>query len=341
MKARWVGLEDGVVLEEDGWKQFPGCPYYEVHRQGYVRASVVNRRAGVQPGKIVARHWTGTRFNVRIKDGPKNAEIRLADIVGRTFLGAAPSENHHAAFLNENPMDCSLRNLVWSDEGEGPPMFLLNNGEIVRPVAGYEGYHATSHGRIWSETRKRFIKPTILEGKQPFVHVYRNGKMTNRMLAKLIMEVFADLFPPKAHSNMMAGRRDGDVLNCSVDNLIWESQTSKARGRRVRTLSAKPIVKILAPAPRLIIGLLHNNGNVLPSQDEMRKERYYCDAQFNVLCGACATNRVISQSENLEAVDETFPFEFHVIHPIHSVRCSSCEAEVKGVLAGDETSAGI
>ena len=117
------------------------------------------------------------------------------------------------------------------------------------PVVGYEGlYEASYDGRVRSLKRKtpKVLKPTLMpEG-------YLRICLTKNRLGKcfLLHRVVAEAFLKKISGKPKVNHKDGNKLNCAVDNLEWcydsENIThSIDMGLRKRKLSKLEVIAIL------------------------------------------------------------------------------------------------
>lgn len=100
-----------------------------------------------------------------------------------------------------------------------------------KEVCGFEGYYKISDfGEIWSEDRvcidavgrKRFRKgqklnPDIAPNGYYRVTLAKNGKKTQRYLHRLL----AQHFIPNPDNLPQVNHKDGNKLNCNIDNLEW------------------------------------------------------------------------------------------------------------------------
>ena len=59
-----------------------------------------------------------------------------------------------------------------------------------RNIREFPGYQATNDGRIWNETKKRFLKPFINKQNYSTVTLYKNGVKYCRRINRLIFEAF-------------------------------------------------------------------------------------------------------------------------------------------------------
>jgi hypothetical protein len=97
------------------WRAVPGWPY-EVSDDGIVRRSTHDRPSGgVRPGRVLAdwadRH--GYR-RVHLSTPGKHACVFVHRLVALTFIGPAPSDEHHVAHFDGNPANNRADNLRWA-----------------------------------------------------------------------------------------------------------------------------------------------------------------------------------------------------------------------------------
>ncbi|MEB3103055.1 DUF5131 family protein [Ferviditalea candida] len=125
--------------------------------------------------------------------------------------------------------------------------------EEIRPISGYPGYFASSHGYIYSEKRgrRKRMKPDIGEQGHQRVQLHREGagRYGDRLLVhRIILEMFVGTPPtPDAQGR----HRDGNPGNNAVSNLLWGDQgenwsDSKRHGsyRRYSKLTHQQVTEI-------------------------------------------------------------------------------------------------
>lgn len=101
--------------------------------------------------------------------------------------------------------------------------------EEVRPIAGYPGYFASSHGFIYSERRgkRRRMSPDIADQGHQRVQLHRDSKGNRRGDRLLVHRIILETFVGPAPSEDAQGRhRDGVPTNNAVSNLLWGGQSA-------------------------------------------------------------------------------------------------------------------
>lgn len=151
--------------------------------------------------------WVSAKENVRNRDA--YSKYRLHGQIAR------PDKNEN------KEIDCSLE------------------GEIWKPVVGYEGlYEVSSLGRVRSTPREfvnsagvRTSKPGVIRYTRPNAHGYMSvtlfmdGKKTTHEVHRLVAEAFIE----KPDSKCEVDHIDADRTNNSVENLRWVDHTENMR----------------------------------------------------------------------------------------------------------------
>jgi hypothetical protein len=107
-----------------------------------------------------------------------------------------------------------------------------------RDVPGFPGYRVGSDGSVWSCLVKagrkgefrggiriiissswHRLKPTLVQDDRLSVGLYRNRKVTRRVLSRIVLEAFLGPPPP----GMQGCHNDGDVRNNCLSNLRWDT----------------------------------------------------------------------------------------------------------------------
>ena len=99
--------------------------------------------------------------------------------------------------------------------------------EQIRPIEGYPGYFASSHGFIYSRKHgsQRRMKPDIGEQGHQRVQLHREGsgvRGDRLLIHRIILETFVG---PSPALDAQARHRDGDPTNNAITNLLWGSQS--------------------------------------------------------------------------------------------------------------------
>lgn len=99
--------------------------------------------------------------------------------------------------------------------------------EILKPVVGYEEfYKVTNTGKVWSNSRKRFLKPVIDKyGYVYFQLCNKTGHYKTCKLHRLVYEAFRGPLQPGYDVNHV----DENKQNNNINNLV-----AMAHGQHVR-----------------------------------------------------------------------------------------------------------
>jgi len=69
----------------------------------------------------------------------------------------------------------------------------LETKEVVKEIKGFEGFYSvTSHGRVWSHRRKKWLKPYILKNGYQAITLSVNGDDIDKKVHRLVAEAFID-----------------------------------------------------------------------------------------------------------------------------------------------------
>jgi len=94
----------------------------------------------------------------------------------------------------------------------------LESKEVVKEIRGFEGFYSvTSHGRVWSHRRKKWLKPCIAGKGYLFVTLSVNGDDIDKKIHRLVAEAFIDNPGKKPQVN----HKNGIKTDCHVKNLEW------------------------------------------------------------------------------------------------------------------------
>ena len=127
--------------------------------------------------------------------------------------------------------------------------------ETWRPIPGYDGYEASSLGRIRSidrttdrgrKWRGRTMTPATMPRGYKTVSLWRGGKQTTALVHRLVL--FAFQGPPP--EGMEALHKNGDPADNAASNLAWgthsENQLTKP------TPTSTPATGRIAPAASVV-----------------------------------------------------------------------------------------
>jgi hypothetical protein len=139
------------------------------------------------------------------------------------------------------------------------------------PVVGYESsYEVSDQGRVRSLDRIRFdgymlrstvLSPSVLSDGRRKVNLWRDGRQTNALIHKLVLQAFVGPRP----QGMEGCHGDGDLENNKLANLRWATKLENMDDRR-RHGTHNNTVKTHCPQghalvlPNLVLGELRNGG---------------------------------------------------------------------------------
>jgi len=84
-------------------------------------------------------------------------------------------------------------------------------------IFGFENYEVFEDGRVFSHNKQAYLKPQNNGNGYFKVHLYKNGKMHQRYVHKLVAETFI----PNPKNYKYIDHIDRDKSNNSVTNLRW------------------------------------------------------------------------------------------------------------------------
>ena len=140
--------------------------------------------------------------------------------------------------------DFSFDHLIGSNEKE---YFDVDEDfkEIFKPIIGHETYSVTNKGRVYSEKRGKFLKPSV--NSSNYKKVVLDGK--NLYVHRLVAEAFCD-----NHDNLCeVNHKDGNKWNNNYTNLEWVTKSDNAQhafDMGLRTISGYTRYKVSKSAHR-------------------------------------------------------------------------------------------
>ena len=88
----------------------------------------------------------------------------------------------------------------------------------MKDIKNYEGlYGITSCGKVWSYRNECFLKPLVDKDGYLFVHLYKDGKMKNCYVHRLV----AMAYIPNPENLPQINHRDENKTNNCLQNLEW------------------------------------------------------------------------------------------------------------------------
>ena len=129
----------------------------------------------------------------------------------------------------------------------------MSKDEVWRDVKGYEGYYQVSNkGNVYSVERKdsrgnkcggRTLKPRYDKRGYFKVGLYKNGKMQNKLIHRLVTEAFI----PNPENLPEVNHRDEVKTNNELSNLEWCDKSYNASyGTRIERIRQKQSKKVKA-----------------------------------------------------------------------------------------------
>lgn len=92
----------------------------------------------------------------------------------------------------------------------------MDTKEEWRDVVGFEGkYRVSSHGRVWSNKRKKYLTPCVSFYGYAKVTFVLSGKRYNLAVHRLVMEAFSEDFS----EDLQVNHKDENKLNNRLSNL--------------------------------------------------------------------------------------------------------------------------
>ena len=87
----------------------------------------------------------------------------------------------------------------------------------MKIIKNFENYQITDDGRVWSDKRKKWLKPLINNSGYHQVRLSKDGKYYMKCIHKLVAEAFI----PNPNNYNEVDHVDTDLNNNTVSNLHW------------------------------------------------------------------------------------------------------------------------
>ncbi len=91
----------------------------------------------------------------------------------------------------------------------------------MKRIPGFPNYSVTKDGRVWSHKRLRvnggWLKSQSQASGHLYVGLYKNGKMLNKRIHRLVLEVFVGPCPPGLECRHL----NGNPADNKLKNLKW------------------------------------------------------------------------------------------------------------------------
>lgn len=105
----------------------------------------------------------------------------------------------------------------------------LNEGEAIKSIEGFPGFYITSHGRVISH--KVFTCEKLITLKQYYGYVSVSLSDGTSKRTRMVHSLVANAFLHNPNNLTRVTHKDGDLLNCHVDNLVWVTDKEFSRER--------------------------------------------------------------------------------------------------------------
>lgn len=100
---------------------------------------------------------------------------------------------------------------------------MIPERELMKTIVNYPNYKITSLGRVYSITRKRFLRPIICNGYLS-IKLYRVGQFKTPMISTLVLESFVGPCP----TGFVGKHLNGDNTDNRLCNLEWVQRKAPA-----------------------------------------------------------------------------------------------------------------
>jgi len=211
------------------WRNVANWPDYHVSSHGRMRRAVMTSLmdSGARMEKQYSYRVGGRYVAVNLTRDKKKSQVMIHHLVCQTFHGPAPTEEHVVWFHDGDSLNSHADNLSWLTHAEASCLVDAELGldEEWRPVPRYDGYEASSEGRIRHQKRdqKRIREGHTLKAvpnKQRKLMV--SVRVGDHSVPKLVHSLVAAAFlPPPPNTYAFIVHKDGNEANSRPENLEW------------------------------------------------------------------------------------------------------------------------
>lgn len=145
----------------------------------------------------------------KIKDGYTNKQICEFFHIGSVF---------YKKILDFDIELLNAKNNIAKEEFE---TYIKIDGELWKPIMGYEDYEVSNCGRI--RHNFKIMKPTLNQmHNRYYIGLHKDNKRKNLILARVVAHAFCEGF---SETNNTVNHKDGNTHNNNANNLEWVSQS--------------------------------------------------------------------------------------------------------------------
>lgn len=99
--------------------------------------------------------------------------------------------------------------------------------ECFVKIENYEDYLISDYGNVWSEKRKKYLKPALYKDSYLHVDLYKNGKRKSHSVHRLVLTSFI----ANSNDKRCADHVDNVRTNNKLSNLRYASHQENSRNR--------------------------------------------------------------------------------------------------------------